>query len=270
MRTRGGSSNNSNKTIAIRLSDENLHTFANILRYIVIYECSSSNYEDVYFSSFNLNGLTDSESITINQYIYSGQIYQLRCDDESLLNSDRLQKINSQLFENINFKFNQVISTKLPSITIILDYIKNKYYSEFYYNINDAFIDYNKKQSSNITQSSSYPAGTSLQYSEDPYIYGNYNNLTEENKIKFEEYLTLMFGETDLSKLSTPSKDTVNKTINNLTKKTDSLNYSLSNIALNIPNTGTLKYVENRKLTSSVATNTAKVLVCYQTDTLDI
>lgn len=270
MRTRGGSSNNSNKTIAIRLSDENLHTFANILRYIVIYECSSSNYEDVYFSSFNLNGLTDSESITINQYIYSGQIYQLRCDDESLLNSTRLQKINSRLFENINFKFNQVISTKLPSITIILDYIKNKYYSEFYYNINDAFIDYNKKQSSNITQSSSYPAGISLQYSEDPYKYDNYNNLTEENKTKFEEYLTLMFGETDLSKLSTPSKDTVNKTINNLTKKTDSLNYSLSNIALNIPNTGTLKYVENRKSTTSVATKTAKVLVCYQTDTLDI
>lgn len=269
MRTRGGSSNNSNKTIAIRLSDENLHTFANILRYIVIYECSSSNYEDVYFSSFDLNGLTNSESITINQYTYSGQIYQLRCDDESLLNSTRLQKINSQLFENINFKFNQVTSTKLPSITIILDYIKNKYYSEFYYNINDAFIDYNKKQSNNIIQSSSYPAGISLQYSEDPYIYDNYNNLTEENKTKFEEYLTLMFGETDLSKLSTPSKDAVNKTINNLTKKTDSLNYSLSNIALNIPNNGTLKYVENRKLTSSVASNTAKVLVCYQTDTLD-
>ena len=270
MRTRGGSSNNSNKTIAIRLSDENLHTFANILRYIVIYECSSSNYEDVYFSSFDLNGLTDSESITINQYIYSGQIYQLRCDDESLLNSTQLQKINSQLFENINFKFNQVTSTKLPSITIILDYIKNKYYSEFYYNINDAFIDYNKKQSDNITQSSSYPAGISLQYSKDPYIYNNYNDLTEENKTKFEEYLTLMFGETDLSKLSIPSKDTVNKTINNLTRKTDSLNYSLSNIALNIPNNGTLKYVENRKSTTSVATNTAKVLVCYQTDTLDI
>ena len=270
MRTRGGSSNNSNKTIAIRLSAENQHTFANILRYIVIYECSSSNYEDVYFSSFDLSGLTDSESITINQYTYSGQIYQLRCDDESLFNSTQLQKINSQLFENINFKFNQVTSTKLPSITIILDYIKNKYYSEFYYNINDAFIDYNGKQSSNIIEFSSYPAGISLQYSEDPYTYDNYNNLTEENKIKFEEYLTLMFGETDLSKLSTPSKDTVNKTINNLTRKTDSLNYSLSNIALNVPNNGTLKYVENRKSTTSVATNTAKVLVCYQTDTLDI
>lgn len=270
MRTRGGSSNNSNKTIAIRITNENQHTFANILRYIVIYECSSSNYEDVYFSSFDLNGLTDSESITINQYTYSGQIYQLRCDDESLFNSTRLQKINSQLFENINFKFNQVISTKLPSITIILDYIKNKYYSEFYYNINDAFIDYNKKQSNSIIQSSSYPAGISLQYSEDPYMYDNYNDLTGENKTKFEEYLTLMFGETDLSKLSTPSKDTVNKTINNLTKRTDSLNYSLSNIALNIPNNGTLKYVENRKLTTSVATRTAIVLVCYQTDTLDI
>lgn len=270
MRTRSGSSNNSNKTIAIRLNNENLHQFANMLRYIVIYECSATNYEDVYFSSFDLSGLINSENITINRYDYSGQIYQLRCDDESLFNSITLQKLSPQLFGNINFQFNQGLSAKLSPIVITLDYNKNKYYSEFYYNINDAFIKYKTEQDNNIIRFTSYPAGISLQYSEYPYLYDNYNNLTGTNKTNFEEYLSLMFGETDLTKLSTPSQDSIVKIINSLTKKTDSLNYSLSNIALNVPDKGTLKYIENRKSTTSAAKNTAIVLVCYQTDTLGI
>ena len=270
MRTRGGSSNSSNKTIALRLTKEDLYQFVNKLRYIMLYESSSSNYENVYFSQFNLNELFDSKSITITKYTYSGKVYQLRCDDEFLFDSDILQRINDKLFKNIDFQFNQTIVIKIPSIIITLDYTKNKYYSDFYYNINNAFIDYNETQNNNIVQFSSYPAGISLQYTDDPYLYDNYTNLTGDNKNNFNEYLITMFGVSDLTKLSKPSKDDVIKIINVLTKKIESQNYSLSNIALNVSNNGTLKYIENRKSDANPANDTAIVLVCYQTDTLSI
>ena len=270
MRTRGGSSNSSNKTIALRLTKEDLYQFVNKLRYIMLYESSSSNYENVYFSKFNLNELFDSKSITITKYTYAGKVYQLRCDDEFLFDSDTLQTINDKLFKNIDFQFNQTTVIKIPSIIITLDYTKNKYYSDFYYNINNAFIDYNETQNNNIVQFSSYPAGVSLQYTDDPYLYDNYTNLTGDNKNNFNEYLITMFGVSDLTKLSKPSKDDVIKIINVLTKKTESQNYSLSNIALNVSNNGTLKYIENRKSDANPANDTAIVLVCYQTDTLSI
>ena len=262
MYTTGGSSTVNNKTIALRFTNDERYAFARALQHIIIQTNSATELETLYFPYFELSGLMNSEIISLNQYTYNGTVYELRCDDEMLFNSETLLNLNVQLFSNYNFNYNKIISGKLSPSNITLNYEENNIYSKLYTNINSAFVDYRNMQVSNETQESSRTAGTSLKYTDKYYTFDRYN------KDDLSDYLNLMFGSQDIEPSSSPDESDVNQIIQLLTRKNSSLDYTSNNIALNFPVNGLLKYEGYRN--GGYTDVCPAIAICYQTDTLGI
>lgn len=261
MYTTGGSSTVNNKTIALRFTDDERHSFARALQHIIIQTNSTTELETLYFPYFELLGLTNSETISLNQYTYNGIVYELRCDDEMLFNSEILLNLNTQLFSNYNFNYNKTINGKFSPSNIILNYEENNIYSKLYANINSAFVDYRNMQVSNETQESSRTAGTSLKYTDKYYTFDGYN------KDDLHDYLNIMFGSEEIEPSSSPDESYVNQIIQLLTRKNSSLDYTSNNIALNFPVNGLLKYEGYRN--GGYTDVCPAIAICYQTDTLN-
>ena len=262
MYTTGGSSTVNNKTIALRFTDDERHAFARALQHIIIQTNSTTELETLYFPYFELSGLTNSEIISLNQYTYNGTVYELRCDDEILFNSETLLNLNAQLFSNYNFNYNKTINGKFSPSNITLNYEENNIYSKLYTNINSAFVDYRNMQASNETQESSRTAGTSLKYTDKYYTFDGYN------KNDLNNYLDIMFGSQDIEPSSSPDESYVNQIIQLLTRKNSSLDYTSNNIALNFPVNGLLKYEGYRN--GGYTDACPAIAICYQTDNLGI
>lgn len=262
MYTTGGSSTVNNKTIALRFTDDERHAFARALQHIIIQTNSTTELETLYFPYFELSGLTNSEILSLNQYTYNGTVYELRCDDEMLFNSETLLNLNTQLFSNYNFNYNKTISGKFSPSNITLNYEENNIYSKLYTNINSAFVDYRNMQASNETQESSRTAGTSLKYTDKYYAFDGYN------KDDLNDYLDLMFGSQNIEPSSSPDESYVNQIIQLLTRKNSSLDYTSNNIALNFPVNGLLKYEGYRN--GGYTDVCPAIAICYQTDNLGI
>lgn len=262
MYTTGGSSTVNNKTIALRFTNDERYAFARALQHIIIQTNSTTELETLYFPYFELSGLMNSETISLNQYTYNGTVYELRCDDEMLFNSETLLNLNTQLFSNYNFNYNKIISGKFSPSNITLNYEENNIYSKLYTNINSAFVDYRNMQISNETQESSRTAGTSLKYTNKYYTFDGYN------KDDLSDYLDLMFGSQNIEPSSSPDESYVNQIIQLLTRKNSSLDYTSNNIALNFPVNGLLKYEGYRN--GGYTDVCPAIAICYQTDTLGI
>ena len=264
MYVNGGSSTLSDKTIALIFTDDNKAAFARALQYIVIQNNSYTNTETLYFPYFQISNLIDSETLSLNQYVYNGRIYNLRCDDEFLLNSSYLKNLNKSLFSNYNFNYNKTINGKIAVNNITVNYTSDNIYNIFYSNITTAFNDYRNKQAAEEAQQSVRTAGTSLQYTSECYKFDNYDH---GNK-NFQEYMRRMFGSTAIVPNTAPTEAYVNSVIQLLTKKNSAREFTPNNITLNFPVSGLLKYEGYKN--GSPSDTCSVIAVCYQTDNLGI
>lgn len=264
MYVNGGSSTLSDKTIALIFTDDNKAAFARALQYIVIQNNSYTNTETLYFPYFQISNLIDSETLSLNQYVYNGRIYNLRCDDEFLLNSSYLKNLNKSWFSNYNFNYNKTINGKIAVNNITVNYTSDNIYNIFYSNITIAFNDYRNKQAAEEAQQSVRIAGTSLQYTSECYKFDNYDH---GNK-NFQEYMRRMFGSTTIVPNTAPTEAYVNSVIQLLTKKNSAREFTPNNITLNFPVSGLLKYEGYKN--GSPSDTCSVIAVCYQTDNLGI
>ena len=222
------------------------------------YGKNSESSTPVYYPTFQVQNIIDSEQLNISKFETNVQLRYLRVDDEMLLNeSTILTGFNELLFKDPLISLNKTLYGSTSNILITLDYSKNNLYKEFTTNITTGFANYNSTQESKRTTIENTPVGDYLIYSEEGYDFPKGDGTDKDGYKVFHD----LAG--DPSGITTIKSD-AELIIESLYKKTSANAYSINNIGYNNSSINTFKYLNKRG--NNVVDNTSTAMMCYVQD----
>ena len=252
----GGSSTLLNKTVFLKTTSSDFTKRILWALMHIKYGKNSESSTPVYYPTFQISNIVESEQLNISNFETDIQLRYLRVDDEMLLNnSTTLVRFNELLFKDPLISLSKTLNGSTPNILVILDYTTNNLYKEFITNITSGFMDYNQTQESKRTEVENTPVGDYLKYSEEGY---EFPQGTGRNVFTREDFAGKK--PSDINAI----KSDAEMIISSLSKRTSADPYSISNIGYNNSSINTFKYLNKRG--NNVVDNTSTAMMCYVQD----
>ena len=249
----GGSSTLVNKTVFLKTTSADFTKRILWALMHIKYGKNSESSTPVYYPTFQVQNIIDSEQLNVSKFETNVQLRYLRVDDEMLLNeSTILTGFNELLFKDPLISLNKTLYGSTSNILITLDYSKNNLYKEFTTNITTGFANYNSTQESKRTTIENTPVGDYLIYSEEGYDFPKGTGA--------DVFHTLAGNPSDITTI----KSDAELIIESLYKRTSANAYSINNIGYNNSSINTFKYLNKRG--NNVVDNTSTAMMCYVQD----